>query len=370
MIAQLIYAYEEYLLLMGVSLGSYQASQASSSYPPGYETSFDSVTSTQYSAPQLNIKFPRLQDPAVFALLLSALTSGASDVSNTAPTEVIDQTDSDDIEPDTKEAIEQLKKEIALFQSIHIDYYQEDLDRIANNQPQKTTLSKARLEESLADSLEEMRLLKYDLAIAGERGKRKLTPEEKEFIKLTAAERLVKIKAEQLDRMKECECTIAKYINPKIFRRNMSDLSADYQDTFSNSTTKWKRSINPDTGNESVAIGEWLYDGPAGKADFDGWIKQFCLLLEMKANYDSLMFSRSKSGMQNGQPRLKGLGEKKFAAFKKQAEKHHEICEAHSPTARCCWIFMTQHAYNLFITLLDDLPTITAIYVPLDKALL
>lgn len=365
MIVQLIYAYEEYLLLMGASLGSYQASQASSSYPPGYEMSFEFITSTQYSAPQLNIKFPRLQDPAVFALLLSALTSGSTDVSNTAPTEVIDQTDSDDIEPDTKEAIEQLKKEIALFQCIHIDYYQEDLDRIANNQPQKTTYSKKELEEFLANNQEKLALLEDDLFITESHSKRGLTDTEEESIRQTAAEKMVRVKEKQEEKSKKCDCSITPFITKKTFRRNMSDLSADYQGALSGES--WQRTENPKSGKMSLEMKEWLYVGPAGRADFDGWLENFCLLLEMKANYDSLMFSRTQfEDIEKTKPKLKSLGRDKKESFMEQAARHNKICLRH-PYAHCCWIFMTPFAYNAFLDILEvnSYPALSAIWVPL-----
>lgn len=365
MIEQIIYAYQEYLLLMGASLESYQKSQDSNLYPPGYETSFASITSTQYSAPQLNIKFPRLQDPAVFALLLSSLISGSSDVSDMSPTEVIDQTDSDDIEPDTQEAVEQLKKEIALFQTVHIDYYQEDLDRIANNQPQKTTLSKARLEELLTSSKEKMRLLKYDLAIVESHSQRGLTDEEEESIRQTAAEKMVRVKEGQKEKAKNCDCSIIPFITKKTFRRNMSDLSADYQGAFSGEC--WQRTENPKTGKMSLEMKEWLYVGPAGRADFDGWLERFCLLLEMKANYDSLMFSRTEfENIAKTIPKLKSLGKTKVKSFTQQAKRHNKICSAH-PYAHCCWIFMTPWAFNAFLDILkaNSYPALSAIWVPL-----
>lgn len=350
------------------SLISYQTSKALTSYPAGYETNDAPVRPTPAILPSYDNKLPHLQDPAIFSSLKSTFYSKFNNVPITTSTEIIDQTDSDEIEPDTEEAKKELEREIELLQTYHIDYYQQELDRIAKNQSQKTTLSKIMLEKLLADSQEEMRLLNYDFAIIDAHGKRHLSPDEQDFIKLTVAERLIKIKADQLEKTKKCECTIAKHIHNKIFRRNMSDLSADYQAALSGAS--WERSINPDTGKESVAIGEWLYDGPAGKADFDGWIKIFCLLLEMKANYDSLMFSRTKISALNGQPELKRIGRDKLRGFRKQAAKHNEICMAHAPTARCCWIFMTQFAYNSFIEVISKLPAITAIYVPLDKALL
>lgn len=72
----------------------------------------------------------------------------------------------------------------------------------------------------------------------------------------------------------------------------MSVLSADYQGAFSGES--WQETENPKTGKMSLEMKEWLYVGPAGRADFDGWLESFCLLLEMKANYDLLMFSRTE----------------------------------------------------------------------------
>lgn len=117
----------------------------------------------------------------------------------------------------------------------------------------------------------------------------------------------------------------------------------------------------------SVEIKEWFYEGPAGRADFDGWLEQFCLLLEMKANYDSLMFSRTQVDIKTDQPKLKRLGKEKIERFKKQAEQHDKICSAH-PYARCCWVFMTPLAYNAFLKMLNkaSYPSISAIWVPLS----
>jgi len=369
MFTSLIYAYEQYLLLMAASVGSYQANKAAALYPAGYETSLDPVESTQYSAaPQLNIKFPRLQDSAVFTLLLSTLLSKASYVPNTTSTEVIDQTDDSEIEPDTLEAIKQLEQEIDNITLYQLNYYQEDLDKLQRGQKTKTNYNQDELQYFIDLYDKEIKSLTYEINITKLHSQRQLTPEEKKGITETAAERMVKIKAEQRDKTKNCDCSIIPFITKKAFRRNMSDLSADYQGTLSGES--WQRTINPKSGKMSVEIKEWLYLGPAGKADFDGWLERFCLLLEMKANYDSLMFSRTIIDVKTGLPKLKKLGEDKIIAFRKQAETHNQICSAHAPTARCCWIFMTQYAYNEFIREMDDLPAITAIYVPLDKALL
>lgn len=366
MFDQLIYSYEQYLMLMRASLLSYQANQTFSLYPPGYETSLDPVTTAQYGPLQQKNKLPHLQDAVVFALLMYTFISQVNNVPNTASPEVIDQTDSDDIEPDTQEAVEQLKKEIALFQTIHIDYYQEDLDRIANNQPQKTTLSKARLEELLTSSKEKMSLLKYDLAIVESHSQRRgLTDEEEESIRQAAAEKMVRVKEGQKEKAKKCDCSIIPFITKKTFRRKMSALSADYQGAFSGES--WQETENPKTGKMSLEMKEWLYVGPAGRADFDGWLERFCLLLEMKANYDSLMFSRTEfEDIAETIPRLKSLGRDKIKSFTKQAERHNKICSAH-PYAHCCWIFMTPLAYNAFLDILkiNSYTALSAIWVPL-----
>lgn len=365
MIEQIIYSYQEYLLLMGASLKSYQKSQDSNLYPPGYETSLDPVNPSQYNVPQVKVKLPNLQNVTIFSLLKLAFTSCTCNAPNAQSTEVIDQTDSDDIEPDTQEAVEQLKKEIALFQTIHIDYYQEDLDRIANNQPQKTSLSKARLEELLTSNKEKMRLLKYDLAIVESHSQRGLTDKEKESIRQTAAEKMLRIKEEQEEKAKKCDCSIIPFITKKTFRRNMSDLSADYQGAFSGES--WQRTENPKTGKMSLEMKEWLYVGPAGRTEFDGWLERFCLLLEMKANYDSLMFSRTEfENIAKTIPKLKLLGRNKKLSFERQAERHNKICSAH-PYAHCCWIFMTPWAYNAFLDILkaNSYPALSAIWVPL-----
>ncbi|MDF7670279.1 Tox-REase-5 domain-containing protein [Orbaceae bacterium ESL0721] len=185
----------------------------------------------------------------------------------------------------------------------------------------------------------------------------------RKFIKATAAERMVVIKEPQ----RGCRCSIKPHMRKEIFRRNMSDLSADYQTI--HTEERWGRNINPKSGKMSVQINEWIYEGPAGRCDFDGWIHDFCILLEMKANYDSLMFSKTKLNPKTGLPELKEVGRNKIKTFRKQAENHHRICAMH-PNARCCWIFMTKLAYYEFLELIKDLPTITAIYVPLNKELL
>ena len=145
----------------------------------------------------------------------------------------------------------------------------------------------------------------------------------------------------------------------------MSALSADYQGAFSGES--WQKTKNPKTGKMSLEMKEWLYVGPAGRADFDGWLEMFCLLLEMKANYDSLMFSRTEfENIAKTIPKLKSLGKTKVKSFTQQAKRHNKICSAH-PYAHCCWIFMTPWAYNAFLNILkaNSYPALSAIWVPL-----
>ncbi|WP_392553315.1 Tox-REase-5 domain-containing protein [Orbus wheelerorum] len=130
----------------------------------------------------------------------------------------------------------------------------------------------------------------------------------------------------------------------------MSALSADYQGALSGES--WQRTMNPKSGKISLEMKEWLYVGPAGRADFDGWLERFCLLLEMKANYDSLMFSRTEFvDIAKMTPKLKALGRDKIDSFTKQAGRHNKICLRH-PYVHCCWIFMTPFAYNAFLDIL------------------
>lgn len=99
MLAQIIYAYEEYLLLMEASLSSYELNQAAELYPPGYETSLKPVYSGQNKIPKLDIKLPYLQDPAVYTFLLSVFIFGSDNSQNKVDTEVIDRTENEEIEP-------------------------------------------------------------------------------------------------------------------------------------------------------------------------------------------------------------------------------------------------------------------------------
>ena len=87
----------------------------------------------------------------------------------------------------------------------------------------------------------------------------------------------------------------------------------------------------------------------------------------MKANYDSLMFSRTEfADIAKTKSELKSLGKGKVKSFTKQAGKHNKICLRH-PYAHCCWIFMTPLAYNAFLDILkaNSFPALSAVWVPL-----
>ncbi|OCG10164.1 hypothetical protein A9G24_10600 [Gilliamella sp. App6-5] len=351
---------EEIIAIMGASIIAYQTSKETSDYPPGYEISATPILEPKKTHHHI---YPLYQDPMIYMAIFKAIES----VTNKAleDNEIIDMTGEDDIEPDTPEAIAELEKEIELIQTYHINTYKKKLERLRRGEPISPALTETQLLTLIDNCEKEIKEIQHDIEMAKYYNIRVLTNHEKELIKATIAEKMVRIKEDQLEKSQRCNCSISSFITKKMFRRNMSDLSADYQCAFTGES--WARTENPKTGKMSVEIKEWLYEGPAGKADFDGWLEQFCLLLEMKANYDSLMFSRTQVNTQTGQPELKRLGKKKIEGFKKQAEKHDKICSTH-PYAHCCWIFMTPLAYNAFLDILeiDSYLSLSAIWVPLS----
>lgn len=251
------------------------------------------------------------------------------------------------------------------YTNYQLDYYKDDLIRLQTGQKQKTNYNQDELQRFIDYYEKEVKSLQEELYLVKLHNQRQLTDEEEESLIQTAAEKMVRVKEKQEEKAKTCDCSIIPFITKKTLRRNMSDLSADYQGVFSGES--WSRSINPEAGKISVEIKEWLYIGPAGKADFDGWIAQLCLLLEMKANYDSLMFSRTRFyDIEKTKPKLKSLGKRKLKNFLEQAERHNDICSEH-PYAHCCWIFMTRNAYNAFLDILtiNSFPKLSAIWVPL-----
>ncbi|MWP48049.1 Tox-REase-5 domain-containing protein [Gilliamella sp. Pas-s27] len=348
------------IVLMAASIVAYQTSKEILDYPPGYEISSEPISDIH----QKNnaYLYPLYQNPQLFSMVLIAILA----VEFVIPTdnEVIDRTEEDDIEPDTPEVIAKLESEINEIKTYYINTYKEKLEKLKRGETIIPALTEAQLLTLIHDYEKEVESLQQDIKKAKYYSTYRLTDDEKEQIKNTFAEKMLAIEKEGLEK-KHCQCSIEPFITPNLFRRNMSDLSADYQTTLAG--VDWNRNRNPKTNKISVEIKEWMYEGPAGKADFDGWLKNFCLLLEMKANYDSLMFSRTKFNTRTGQPELKSLGKEKIERFKKQAEQHDKICSAH-PYARCCWVFMTPLAYNAFLKMLNkaSYPSISAIWVPLS----
>ena len=333
------------------------------SYPPGYETSYKPIWPTieRHSHSTNKDTYPLFQNPLIFNNILKEIQTKNILLLNKA--DVIDKTMDDDIEPDTPETIAEFEKEIEFFRTHILGYYEKELDKVRNGQASNSGYG----EEDLVKQLQfcELELAEMELNLVILKGglSTGLTGDEKNTVRGLLAERMVKIKEEQRDKIKTCGCSIAPFIIPKTLRRNMSNLSADYQATISGA--KWQRSKNPETGKMSVEISEWIYNGPLKiKVDFDGWMPNYCLLLEMKANYDSLMFSKTQIDS-FGTPKLKGIGEKKMDTLLKQAKRHNTVCLAHPP-ARCCWIFMTPLLYDAFTAKLarGTLPTITTVYVP------
>ncbi|MDF7671471.1 Tox-REase-5 domain-containing protein [Orbaceae bacterium ESL0721] len=357
--------YGQQSLLMSASVESYRLNQEAKTYPFGYEigsTSFKPISLEAMLSATLypsHHTYPYLQDGLIYTLILRAFNS--KKIPPPVSDEVIDLTDSQEIEPDNDAAIALLEREIELLKQYHIDNYQHELNLLESHGC--FPFREEQLKVLLAESKKQLRLLESELELTKLWAKRRLSPEEREFIKATAAERMVVIKEPQ----RGCRCSIKPHMRKEIFRRNMSDLSADYQTI--HTEERWERNMNPKSGKLSVQINEWIYEGPAGRCDFDGWLHDFCILLEMKANYDSLMFSKTKIDPDTGLAKLKDIGKEKLYSLRRQAENHDRICAMH-PNARCCWIFMTKLAYSTFIELIDDLPNITAIYVPLNKDLL
>ena len=333
------------------------------SYPSGYETSYTPVWPTIKKQTYSTNKdtYPLYQDPLIFYNILKEIETKNIPLSNKA--DVIDETMNDNIEPDTPEDIAEFEKEIEFFRTHILGYYEKELDKVRNGQASNSGYG----EEDLVKQLQfcELELAEMELNLVILKGglSTGLTGDEKNTVRGLLAERMVKIKEEQRDKIKTCGCSIAPFIIPKTLRRNMSNLSADYQATISGA--KWQRSKNPETGKMSVEISEWIYKGPLKvKVDFDGWMPNYCLLLEMKANYDSLMFSKTQIDS-FGTPKLKKIGREKMQTLMKQAKRHNKVCSAHPP-ARCCWIFMTPLLYDAFTARLafKMLPTITTVYVP------
>lgn len=360
----ILYFLEELLVIMAASIIGNQTSKESSIYPPGYETSTVPVWDTYTKSPsvtQPNI-YPKYQNSLVFSLIIKEIQKVSTEFTS-CTSNIIDKTE-DDIEPDTPQAIAKLEKEVEKL-TYEIAYYEEELERLEKGLPPRGAKYTPReLSGVIAEINQEIEDLRQDIETLKYGSLRTLTDTEKDKIKIEVAEKMVKIKEEQLEKTKHCNCSITPYIKPNIFRRNMSDLSADYQATIAGST--WDRTKNPKTGIMSVEIKEWLYDGPTDKVEFDGWLREFCLLLEMKASYDRLMFSRSQS-LRMGKPVLKQIGISKMDSLCKQAERHNKVCLMHPPAARCCWVFMTPMLYDTFLEILNlgRYPAITAILIPL-----
>ena len=347
------------LILLSTGAVDIYNSNQQDSYPPGYETSYTPVWPTIQKQTYSTNKdtYPLFQDPLIFYNILKEIETKNIPLSKKA--DVIDETMNDDIEPDTPEDIAKFEKEIEYFRTYTLGYYEKELDKVRNGQ--SSQYSEKDLERLMRDCESELAEMELNLAILKGGLSTGLTEDEKDTVRGLLAERMVKIKEEQRDKIKTCGCSIAPFIIPKTLRRNMSDLSADYQATISGA--KWQRSKNPETGKMSVEISEWIYDGPLKiKVDFDGWMPNYCLLLEMKANYDTLMFSKTKKNYL-GKPKLKKIGEGKMEVLMKQAERHNKVCLEHPP-ARCCWIFMTPFLHDEFLVKLAMLPAITAVHVP------
>lgn len=333
------------------------------SYPPGYETSYTPVWPTIQKQTYSTNKdtYPLFQDPLIFNNILKEIETKNILLLNKA--DVIDKTMDDDIEPDTPETIAEFEKEIEFFRTHILGYYEKELDKVRNGQASNSGYEEEDLVKQLQFCELELAEMETNLAILKGESSQGLTEDEKDIVTGGLAEKMVKIKEEQLDKIETCSCSIIPFIKLNTFRRKMSDLAADYQATISGA--EWERSENPNTGKISVEISEWVYIGPASKkVDFDGWMPNYCLLLEMKANYDTLMFSKTQIDS-FGTPKLKDIGEKKMDTLLKQAKRHNTVCLAHPP-ARCCWIFMTPLLYDAFTAKLarGTLPTITTVYVP------
>jgi len=353
-------------ILSGTGAVSIYNSNQQYLYPPGYETSYIPVWPTigKHTYSTNKNTYPLFQNPLIFKNILKEIQTKNIPLSNKA--DVIDETMNDDIEPDTPKVIAKFEKEIEYFRTHIVSYFEKELDKVRNGQTSQ--YSEKDLERQLRYCELQLTEMELNLVIL-KRGAIGLTEDEKDTVREELAEKMVEIKEEQLDKTKNCSCSITPFIELKTMRRNMSDLSADYQGTISGS--EWERSKNPETGKMSVEISEWVYNGPVKekkeKVDFDGWMPNYCLLLEMKANYDALMFSKTKIDS-FGTPALKTIGEKKMVTLIKQAKRHNTVCSAHPP-ARCCWIFMTPLLYDAFVAKLKSqtLPTITAVQVPITS---
>lgn len=358
----ILFILNELISIMSASIIGYQTNKESSIYPPGYETNTDPVWNSETKSTSFMQQdiYPKFQDPLIFSLIMNELEEPVEELTFD-PSEIIDRTD--DIETDMSEAIAELEREIEKL-TYEITYYEEELERLEQGLPPRgANYTLGDLLGIIAELKEEVEDLRQDIETLNYEGLQKLTKPEIRAIRVTMTDELVKLKEIELQKKGECNCSIKYYLKKKPFRRNLSDLSADYQARLAN--VAWKRSKNPKTGKMSVEIKEWEYEGPAGKVDFDGWLRVFCLLLEMKANYDSLMFSVTES-KRAGKPVLKKTGEKKMESLENQAARHNKVCEAHPP-ARCCWVFMSPKLYDAFLEKLEtgDYPYISAIYDPI-----
>ncbi|MDF7670277.1 hypothetical protein PT276_03505 [Orbaceae bacterium ESL0721] len=143
---------------------------------------------------------PDLPDPELYSKLLSALTPKEDDPTEiVGPLEIIDCTDSDEIEPDTEEAIKYLEEEIELKTENKLNYYKAELNRLETGQEQLTKLSLEELLHYIDVYEEEIRLMKEDLNEVIANSNRRLTDDEKKSIRESIAEQLVNIVVDRSD---------------------------------------------------------------------------------------------------------------------------------------------------------------------------
>lgn len=186
---------------------------------------------------------------------------------------------------------------------------------------------------------------------------------EQEYSRISLEEkvRLREVALEQiaaLETSQNCNCPpdTFKRVRLEPIRRGMSLLSLDYQSAISD--VEW---YTEEGNKKSKFIPEWVYfKGPGDPpVDFDGWLPQFCLFLEVKARYDFL-FQKGA-----GKPVLNKWASGYHNSLVSQARRQNTVCSFNMP-AKCCWIWMTIKAFRYFQIVMRDFPHLLSIHVPLS----